>query len=175
MCGLWVLKVRDRDDLSVEEWRTVFKQMRSLDLAGDRWRAFVERTLSIFSSCPRRGRPLHPAAHHQRNVDASVGRGHSRSGLPNSAISLMDFKTHNNMRGEWDKNNQSVDAGRRDKYGFKFGINFAVTDNSVDELERMIEYAESKGADLIPANVIHLVGTIPEEKQPASSWWTMRA
>lgn len=176
-CGSW--KVRDHDDLSVEEWRTVFKQMRSLDLVKilggepfvrkdivDILRAVREEVdpyiLQLTTNgmlTPRLVEAIHAVAWPGLQLRISV------DGLP---------KTHNNMRGvegSWDKVNQSVDAvaALKDKYGFKFGINFAVTDNSVDELERMIEYAESKGADLIPGLNVDpfLVGTIPpEEKQP---------
>jgi AdoMet-dependent heme synthase len=82
--------------------------------------------------------------------------------------------THDTMRGvdgSWAKVDRSVKevSALKSKYGFKFGINFAITDNSVDELGRMIEYAESVGADLIPGLNVDpfLVGTIPpEEKKP---------
>jgi MoaA/NifB/PqqE/SkfB family radical SAM enzyme len=80
--------------------------------------------------------------------------------------------THDKMRGvegSWavvNKTAQAV-AGLKDRYGFKFGINFAVTDESIHELDAMIEYADSLGADLIPGVNVHpfLVGTIPPEER----------
>jgi len=80
--------------------------------------------------------------------------------------------THDRMRGvegSWAKVTRTVRevAELKDQYGFKFGINFAVTDESLDELDDMIAFAESMGADLIPGVNVSpfLVGTKPPEEE----------
>lgn len=71
--------------------------------------------------------------------------------------------------GSWQIVDSSVKAVAelKAKYGFSFGINFAVTDSSVDELPRMVEYANSVGADLIPGLSVYpfLLGDIPPEEE----------
>jgi MoaA/NifB/PqqE/SkfB family radical SAM enzyme len=80
--------------------------------------------------------------------------------------------THDQMRGvegSWKKVTETVYAVAelKEQYGFKFGINFAITDTSIDELDEMIAFAQSVGADLIPGVNVDpfLVGTKPPEEQ----------
>ena len=83
-------------------------------------------------------------------------------------------KTHDKMRGvdgSYDKVLETVRrAGElKARYGFNFGINFAVTYSSVYELDAMVEFARQHNADLIPGVNVDpfLVGTIPpEERRP---------
>ena len=63
--------------------------------------------------------------------------------------------THNRQRGvegSWRKVDATVQAVSelRKSLDFRFGINFAVTDDSIHELEDMAKYANQYGADLIP-------------------------
>ena len=60
-------------------------------------------------------------------------------------------KTHDRMRGvegSWATVTRTVRevAELKEQYGFKFGINFAVTDDSIHEFDEMVEYAASVGA-----------------------------
>jgi MoaA/NifB/PqqE/SkfB family radical SAM enzyme len=81
--------------------------------------------------------------------------------------------THDRMRG--------VEGSRRivertvravaelqPEYGFKFGINFALTDESIPQLDDMLAFAEEVGADLIPGVNVDpfLIGTVPPEEGP---------
>ena len=81
-------------------------------------------------------------------------------------------KTHDRMRGvegSWETVTRTVQevAELKAQYGFKFGINFAVTDESLHEMDDMIAFAESVGADLIPGVNVSpfLVGTRPPEEE----------
>ena len=80
--------------------------------------------------------------------------------------------THDEMRGvdgSWKTVTRTVAAVAelKEQYGFKFGINFAITDQSLPELDAMIEFAASMGADLIPGVNVSpfLVGTKPPEEE----------
>jgi Fe-coproporphyrin III synthase len=176
-CGSW--KVSEHDDLSAEEWRRVFSQMKSLDivkiLGGE---PFVRKDIvQILEAVREEADPyilqlttngmltkrlveaIHAVAWPGLQLRISV------DGLP---------KTHDEMRGvegSWELVNRSVEAvsSLQHRYGFKFGINFAVTDASMEEMDSMVEYARSVGADLIPGLNVDpfLVGTTPpEEKAP---------
>ena len=49
---------------------------------------------------------------------------------------------------------------------FKFGINFALTDQSIGELDDMLAFSEEHGADLIPGLCVSpfLIGAKPPEE-----------
>jgi len=172
-CGSW--KVREHDDLSAEEWRGVFRQLTSLDLVkvlgGE---PFVRRDIVEILTDIR------------EIVDPYVLQLTTNGMMPKQTIEALHAvawpglqlrisvdgiePTHDRMRGvdgSWAKVTDTVRqvAELKGKYGFKFGINFAVTDDSVDELDDMIRFAEEVGADLIPGiNVTpFLVGTVPPE------------
>lgn len=176
-CGSW--QVRDHDDLSTEEWLSVFRQLRSLDvvklLGGE---PFVRRDivdllrgvrdtidpyiLQLTTNGMLTDRvieAIHAVAWPGLQLRISV------DGLP---------ATHDKMRGvegSWAKVTATAEqVGRlRERYGFSFGINFAITDDSVGELDEMVRFARSVNADLIPGVNVDpfLVGTVPpEERQP---------
>ena len=80
--------------------------------------------------------------------------------------------THDKMRGmegSWAIVDRTVKriAELKEQYGFSFGINFAVTDSSIDDLPKMREYAASVGADFNPwiGSDAILVGTTPPEEE----------
>ena len=176
-CGSW--KVRDHNDLTTEEWLRVFRQLRSLDvvkiLGGE---PFVRRDIVALLRGVRE--VIDPyilqLTTNGMLTDRVIAAIHEVAwpGLQ-LRISVDGTQiTHDNMRGVeggWNKVTTTVRevAALKERYGFKFGINFAVTDSSMDELDEMIAFAEEHGADLIPGiNVApFLVGTIPpEESQP---------
>ena len=176
-CGSW--KVQDHNDLTAQEWRKVFTELRSLDLVkilgGE---PFVRKDIVDILSSVR------------EVIDPYVLQLTTNGMLTNRLLDALDAvawpglqlrisvdglpSTHDKMRGvdgSWELVDRSVKevASLKSKYGFKFGINFAITDASIPELGRMIEYAESVGADLIPGVNVDpfLVGTVPPEvRQP---------
>jgi MoaA/NifB/PqqE/SkfB family radical SAM enzyme len=172
-CGSW--KVREHDDLSAEEWRGVFRQLTSLDL------------VKVLGGEPFVRRDIVEILTDIRDiVDPYVLQLTTNGMMPKQTIEALHAvawpglqlrisvdgiePTHDRMRGvdgSWAKVTDTVRqvAELKGKYGFKFGINFAVTDDSVDELDDMIRFAEEVGADLIPGiNVTpFLVGTVPPE------------
>ena len=83
-------------------------------------------------------------------------------------------KTHDHIRGV-EGSRRIVErtvrkvAELKPKYGFQFGINFALTDQSLPELDDMIAFADEVGADLIPGVNVDpfLIGTSPPEEGPA--------
>ena len=172
-CGSW--KVKEHDDLSAEEWRMVFRQLHSLDLlkilGGE---PFVRKDIvEILSSARELVDPyiLQLTTNGmlgKRVVDAIEAIAWPGLQLRISVDGLPG--THDKMRGV-DGSRKIVErtvrevAELRPKYGFKFGINFAVTDDSVGELDDMLRFAEEVGADLIPGVNVDpfLVGTVPPE------------
>jgi radical SAM protein with 4Fe4S-binding SPASM domain len=79
-------------------------------------------------------------------------------------------QTHDRMRGvegSWAQVNETVQrvSELQGRYGFKFGINFAVTDHSLADFDAMVDYADAAGADLSPGVNVDpfLVGTVPPE------------
>lgn len=172
-CGSW--KVKEHDDLSAEEWRSVFRQLRSLDvvkiLGGE---PFVRRDiveilegvrdiidpyiLQLTTNGMLTSRvvdAIHAVAWPGLQLRISV------DGLP---------QTHDTMRGVDGSHAKVIETVRRvgelkERYGFNFGINFAVTDASVGELDDMVAFARDHNADLIPGVNVDpfLVGTVPPE------------
>ena len=174
-CGSW--QVEEHDDLSAEEWRNVFRQMPDLDLVkilgGE---PFVRKDIIEILQAVR------------EEVDPYILQLTTNGMLKKRLIEAIEAiawpglqlrisvdglpTTHDEMRGvdgSWQIVDSSVKAVAelKAKYGFSFGINFAVTDASVDELPRMIEYANSVGADLIPGLSVYpfLLGKIPPEEE----------
>lgn len=175
-CGSW--QVKEHADLDAKQWRQVFAQLKHLDLVkvlgGEPFvrKDIVEILLSI-----------------REEVDPYVLQLTTNGMLTKRVIDALDAiawpglqlrisvdgleATHDRMRGvegSWklvDKTVQQV-AALKSRYGFKFGINFAITDDSLGELDAMVAYAESVGADLIPGVNVDpfLVGTVPPEVRP---------
>lgn len=176
-CGSW--QVRDHNDLTTEEWLGLFQQLRSLDvvklLGGE---PFVRKDIVDLLRGVRKH--IDPYILQlttngmltDRVVDAIHAVAWPGLQLRISVDGLP--KTHDRMRGvegSWKKVTDTAEqVGRlQEKYGFRFGINFAITDDSIGELDDMIRFARSVNADLIPGVNVDpfLVGTIPPEvRQP---------
>jgi len=174
-CGSW--KVKEHHDLSAAEWRKVFRQLTSLDLVkilgGEPFvrkdivsilegvRDIIDPYILQLTTNGMLSKPLIEALHAVAWPGLQLRI--SVDGLPS---------TQDRMRGKegsWDLVDRSVKAVAelKSKYGFRFGINFAVTDNSMKDLGAMVEYAKAHDADLIPGINVDpfLVGTIPPEQQ----------
>ena len=174
-CGSW--QVKDHADLSTEEWLKVFRQLRSLDvvklLGGEPFvrndmQALMEGVRDIID--PYILQLTTNGMLTKRAVDAVRAVGWPGLQLRISVDGTE--KTHDRMRGvpgSWKLVNRTVQemAALQPQLGFKFGINFAVTDESIDEFDEMVEYAASVGADLIPGVNVDpfLVGTTPPEER----------
>ncbi len=174
-CGSW--KVREHADLDTGEWLGVLRQLRSLDvvkvLGGE---PFVRRDIVQILAGVR------------EIIDPYILQLTSNGMLGDRLVEAVEAvawpglqlrisvdglqATHDRMRGVAGSHATVVETCRRvaelqPKYGFKFGINFAITDASVGELDAMVKFAESLGADLIPGVNVDpfLVGTVPPEVQ----------
>ena len=174
-CGSW--KVRDHDDLSTEEWLDTFRQLRSLDvvkiLGGE---PFVRRDLVTLLRGVR------------EEIDPYILQLTTNGMLTDRVVEAVEAvawpglqlrisvdgtpKTHDKMRGvegSWATVTRTARAvgALKQRHGFSFGINFAITDDSVDELDEMVDFAASVGADLIPGVNVDpfLVGTVPPEER----------
>ena len=176
-CGSW--QVRDHDDLSTEEWLKVFSQLRSLDL------------VKILGGEPFVRRDIVDLLRGVRdNIDPYILQLTTNGMLGDRVIDAIHAvawpglqlrisvdgtpATHDKMRGvegSWKTVSRTAErvGSLRERYGFKFGINFAITDDSVGELDEMVRFARSVNADLIPGVNVSpfLVGTVPPEvEQP---------
>ncbi len=172
-CGSW--KVQDHDDLTTDEWRRVLMQLTSLDivkvLGGE---PFVRRDIVDILRAVR------------EIVDPYILQLTTNGMLTDRVVEAIHAVawpglqlrisvdgtplTHDRMRGvdgSANKVYRSVArvAELKARYGFKFGINFAVTDDSMHELDEMLAFAEAHGADLIPGVNVDpfLAGTVPPE------------
>jgi len=172
-CPSW--EVRDHNDLSAAEYRHLFRQLTSLDLVkvlgGE---PFVRRDIVEILSDVRD--IIDPYVMQlttngmltKRTIEALHKVAWPGLQLRISVDGLE--KTHDRMRGvegSWATVTRTARevAELKEQYGFKFGINFAVTDESLHEMDDMIAFAESLGADLIPGVNVSpfLVGTRPPE------------
>ena len=173
-CPSW--QVKDHNDLTADEYRKVFRQLTSLDLVkvlgGEPLvRKDVVQILSDVRDIidPYVMQLTTNGMLTKRTVEAI--RAVAWPGLQ-LRISVDGLEqTHDRMRGvegSWKLVTKTVRevAELKAQYGFKFGINFAITDESIGELDEMIAFAESVGADLIPGVNVSpfLVGTIPPEE-----------
>jgi MoaA/NifB/PqqE/SkfB family radical SAM enzyme len=175
-CPSW--EVKEHQDLTTEEWLSVFRQLWSLDvvkvLGGE---PFVRKDIVQLLSGVR------------EIIDPYILQVTTNGMLTKRVIEAIEAiawpglqlrisvdgleGTHDRIRG--------VEGSRRivertvrqvgelkDKYGFKFGINFALTDDSIPELDAMLRFAEEVGADLIPGVNVDpfLIGTSPPEIGP---------
>jgi len=175
-CPSW--EVKDHQDLTTDEWLGVFRQLWSLDvvkvLGGE---PFVRKDIVQLLAGVRE--IIDPYILQlttngmltRRVIDAIEAVAWPGLQLRISVDGLDS--THDHIRG--------VDGSRRivertvrqvaelqPKYGFKFGINFALTDRSIPELDQMIAFADEVGADLIPGVNVDpfLIGTSPPEDGP---------
>lgn len=172
-CGSW--QVKEHADLSAAEWRDTFRQLKSLDI------------MKILGGEPMvRSDIVEILSDAREIVDPYILQMTTNGMLTKRTVRAIDAvawpglqlrisvdgtePTHDRMRGvpgSWKLVNRTVQevAALKAKHGFKFGINFAVTDESIDEFDHMVEYAESVGADLIPGVNVDpfLVGTTPPE------------
>ena len=169
--------MKEHADLSAEEWRGVFRQLKSLDL------------VKILGGEPFVRKDIVEILEGVRDiVDPYILQLTTNGMLTRKTIEAIDAvawpglqlrisvdgteKTHDKMRGvegSWKlvtKTARQV-AELKAKYGFNFGINFAITDDSMHELDDMIRFAEELDADLIPGINVDpfLVGTVPPEVQ----------
>ncbi len=174
-CPSW--QVRDHNDLTAAEYRSLFRQLTSLDLVkvlgGE---PFVRRDIVEILSDVR------------DIIDPYVMQLTTNGMLTDRTIEALKKiawpglqlrisvdglePTHDEMRGvegSWAKVTRTARAVAelKEQYGFKFGINFAVTDQSLPEMDAMLEFANSVGADLIPGVNVSpfLVGTRPPEEE----------
>ncbi|MED5370670.1 MAG: radical SAM protein [Myxococcota bacterium] len=172
-CGSW--KVRDHDDLTTEQWLATFEQLRSLDV------------VKILGGEPMVRKDLAQLLTGVREIiDPYVLQLTTNGMMTERTLEVIHAvawpglqlrisvdgtePTHDRMRGvvgSWAKVNETVQAVSKlqDRYGFKFGINFAVTDESFQDFDAMVDYAAAAGADLIPGVNVDpfLVGTVPPE------------
>jgi MoaA/NifB/PqqE/SkfB family radical SAM enzyme len=173
-CPSW--KQKNHNDLSTEEWMNTFSQLKSLDI------------VKVLGGEPLIRRDIVTLMTGVRDIiDPFVLQLTTNGMLTERTLEMVHAvawpglqlrisvdgieETHDRMRGvegSWKKVTQTVRevAALKDRYGFKLGINFAITDSSIPELDAMIDFADSVGADLIPGvNVDPFLigGTPPEE------------
>ncbi len=172
-CGSW--KVKDHEDLSTEEWHRVFKQLRSLDvvklLGGEPFarKDMKELMVGVRDIID----PYILQLTTNGMLTPRILEAVKEVGWPglHLRVSVDGVEaTHDRMRGvegSWKMVDRTVQelAALQPQFGFKFGINFAVTDESIDDFDHMVEYAAAAGADLIPGVNVDpfLVGTTPPE------------
>lgn len=172
-CGSW--KVTDHADLTTDEWLNTFQQLRSLDivklLGGE---PFVRKDIVELL---RGVRDIIDPYILQLTTNGMLTRqtvdAIEAVGWPGLQLRISvdgTEATHDRMRGvegSWRRVDRTVKAvaDLRARHGFHFGINFAVTDDSLDDFEAMVAYAAQHGADLIPGVNVDpfLVGTVPPE------------
>lgn len=165
------------DDLDASEWRAVFRQLRSLDvvkiLGGepfvrpdivDLLRGVREIVDPYVLQVTTNGMLT------RRTVDAVKAVGWPGLQLRISIDGTE--RTHDAMRGvsgSWKKVMRTARevAELKADLGFRLGINFALTDESLDELDEMVALAEELGADLVPGVNLSpfLDGSIPPEER----------
>jgi len=174
-CGSW--QVKGHDDLSLEEWLGVFRQLRSLDivkvLGGE---PFVRKDMvGLLAGVRDEIDPYILQLTTNGMLTDRVLEAIRAVAWPGLQLRISvdgTEKAHDRIRGvegSWKKVNRTVEAVAelKEQYGFQFGINFAVTDDSLDDFEAMVAYAERNNADLIPGVNVDpfLVGTVPPEVQ----------
>ncbi len=172
-CGSW--EVRDHEDLTLDQWLPVFKQLESLDivkiLGGE---PFVRKDIvGLLAAVRDEIDPYILQLGTNGMLTDRIVEALDTVGWPGLQLRISVDGTaavHDRIRGvegSWDQVDHTVRkvAELKQKRGFQFGINFAVTDDSLGDFEAMVEYAESVGADLIPGVNVDpfLVGTTPPE------------
>lgn len=164
-------------ELSAAEWRALARQLRSLDvvkvLGGEP--LLREDAVDIVAALREEVDPvvlqLTTNGMHPRRLVALL----HATAWPGLQLRLsIDGlgPTHDRSRGVPGSFDRVLATARevaalRPRYGFQFGINFALTDDSAAELEGMLRLAEGLDADLIPGVCVEpfLVSpTLPEEQ-----------
>ena len=173
-CPSW--KMKEHDDLTTEEWLETFRQLKSLDivkiLGGEPLvrKDIVELLTGVREIIdPFMLQMTTNGMLTQRTVE--VIHAVAWPGLQLRISVDGTEETHDRMRGtpgSWKRVTQTVRevAALKERYGFKLGINFALTDESLPELDYMVDFARSVGADLIPGVNLDpfLIGAIPPEE-----------
>jgi MoaA/NifB/PqqE/SkfB family radical SAM enzyme len=173
-CPSWTVK--DHSELSTEEWLNTFRQLRSLDI------------VKILGGEPLVRKDIVRLLVGVREIiDPFMLQLASNGMLTERLVEVLHAiawpglqlrisvdgteQTHDAMRGtpgSWKRVTETIRqaSALRERYGFTMGINFAVTDESIGELEEMIEFAAHYGADLIPGVNLDpfLLGIIPPEE-----------
>lgn len=173
-CGSW--QVEEHDDLSTDEWLGLLRQLRSLDvvkiLGGE---PFVRNDIvHLLAGVRDIVDPYVMQLTTNGMLTKRIIEGIRQVAWPGLQlrISLDGMEaTHDRGRGVQGSWRRIMETARavadlKAQHGFHFGINFSVTDDSVHELDDMLELAESLGADLIPGVCVDpfLVGTRPPEE-----------
>ncbi|MCB9778518.1 MAG: radical SAM protein [Alphaproteobacteria bacterium] len=174
-CGSW--QVPDHDDLTTEEWLATMRQLTSLDvvkvLGGEPFarRDIVELLVGVREIIDPYVMQLTTNGMLTKRTIAAVEQV-AWPGLQ-LRISIDGIgETHDRSRGVPGSFQKVLATARavaelKAKHGFHFGINFALTDDSLDDMEPMLRLAEELGADLIPGVSVDpfLVDTQPPEIQ----------
>ncbi len=174
-CNAW--QVTGHEDLDTEQWLSLFRQARGLDivkiLGGE---PFVRDDIyHILAGVREIIDPyILQVTTNGTDTDAIVDAVREM-GWPGLQIRIsMDGmeKTHDQMRGvlgTWAQANLTMEtlAELRPDLGFRLGINFAIKDESIHEAEAMMDYAARLGADLIPGVNVEpfLDGSVPPEQR----------
>ncbi len=172
-CGSW--EVDDHDDLSTAEWLAALRQLRSLDvvkiLGGE---PFVRSDIvELLAGVREIVDPYVMQLTTNGMLTKRVVQAVEQVAWPGLQLRIsIDGleQTHDRGRGvqgSWRKVMKTARAiaDLKARHGFHFGINFSVTDDSVHELDAMLDLAADLGADLIPGVCVDpfLVGTRPPE------------
>ncbi len=157
-CGAW--EVTGHDDLDTERWRAIFTQLRSLDiikfLGGE---PFARSDMGELMAEARRViDPYIMQLTTNGTLTEPIVEAIGQVGWPGLQlrVSLDGLEeTHDRQRGlpgSWARATATLRAlaPLRQRLGFKLGINYALTDDSIGEADRMMALAASLGADLIP-------------------------
>lgn len=176
-CSAW--KITGHDDLTTDQWIRVFRQARSLDivkiLGGEPFArpdiiTLLEAARDIIDPY------ILQVTTNGSNTEAVVDAVRTM-GWPGLQLRISvdgTEKTHDAMRGlpgAWAAADRTLRAlaELRPRHGFRVGINFALKDESIQETDRMMAYAEAVGADLIPGVNVEpfLDGSVPPEERPS--------
>lgn len=173
-CGSW--QVKEHDELTTQEWLSVLRQLGSLDvvkvLGGE---PFVRNDIvEILAGVREIVDPYVMQLTTNGMLTRRTVEAIERVAWPGLQLRIsIDGleRTHDKGRGvqgSWQKVMRTARAVAelKARHGFRFGINFSLTNDSVHEVEQMLELADSLGADLIPGVCVDpfLVGTRPPEE-----------
>ncbi len=157
-CGAW--EVSGHDDLTTDQWMSLLPQLASLDiikfLGGE---PFVRPDMvQLMAEARRVADPYIMQLTTNGTLTDEVVHAVERVGWPGLQlrVSVDGLEhTHDEQRGvpgSWARADRTLRelARLKPRLGFQLGINFSLTDASIDEADAMLAYAASHGADLIP-------------------------